>query len=580
MNKTYNTSEDFFSRKMFSRLLVPSMISYFGLAFGDIADAVVVGNKLGVVGLAAISFALPVFMFINVIIHGFGAGGSIVYSRLMGEGKDEDAVNNFNSVFKFSIILSVIFAVLGNLFIIPLLALLGVKGEDTGLFRVAYEYIRIIVSGLPLFTAAYILNYYLRNDGNEKIASIGFTFANVIDIILNIVFVLILDWGAKGAAYSTLIGQIIAIALYLPSVILHRNNLKFKLRGFKAKEAVKCFSIGFSSSVQYIFSFVFILSANNLLIRIGSDVGVAVFEIIQNTSMFILYIYEGVAKAAQPLVSTFYGERNQNGMRKILGYSMVSGCIFGGLCIILAMIFPEIVCRVFGISGSEVLKMGTVALRIYCISAFFAGVNLLLECYEQSKENKKDAFVIALLRGAVILIPLTLVFSLFGIKYFWWLFPTTEILTLIISVTYITVSRKKDKDDYSNVYTCTIASEQEVGEAIASVEAFCLDRNASPEQVYYVVMVFEELCVAIMKQFQDDNIGRIQVTVIAAMDGEFELHVRDNAVLYNPFEEECKKIDIESDFEESNIGILLIKSTAKEFFYRRYQGFSTLVVRI
>ena len=580
MNKTYNTSEDFFSRKMFSRLLVPSMISYFGLAFGDIADAVVVGNKLGVVGLAAISFALPVFMFINVIIHGFGAGGSIVYSRLMGEGKDEDAVNNFNSVFKFSIILSVIFAVLGNLFIIPLLALLGVKGEDTGLFRVAYEYIRIIVSGLPLFTAAYILNYYLRNDGNEKIASIGFTFANVIDIILNIVFVLVLDWGAKGAAYSTLIGQIIAIALYLPSVILHRNNLKFKLRGFKVKEAFKCFSIGFSSSIQYIFSFIFILSANNLIIRIGSDVGVAVFEIIQNTSMFILYIYEGVAKAAQPFVSTFYGERNQNGMRKILGYSMTSGCIFGGLCIILAMIFPEIVCRVFGISGSEVLKMGTVALRIYCISAFFAGVNLLLECYEQSKENKKDAFVIAILRGAVILIPLTFVFSLFGIKYFWWLFPTTEILTLIISVIYINVSRKKDKDDYSNVYTCTIASEQEVGEAIASVETFCLDRNASPEQVYYVVMVFEELCVAIMKQFQDDNIGRIQVTVIAAMDGEFELHVRDNAVLYNPFEEECKKIDIESDFEESNIGILLIKSTAKEFFYRRYQGFNTLVVRI
>ncbi len=572
-------NKDFFSRKMFTKLLVPSMISYAGLAFGDVADAVVVGNKLGVTGLAAISFALPVFMIINVIMHGFGAGGSIVYSRLLGEGRQEEAKNNFNSVFMVALLISVMLTIIGNVFFLPFLRVLGVDFDNVELFNTAAEYIRIIVSGFPLFTAAYVMNYYLRNDENERIASIGFTVANIIDIVLNIVFVLVLDMGAKGAAYSTLAGQIVAILFYLPCIVGVRHNLKFSFKSLSVKAAFKCFKTGFSSSVQYIFSFVFIWSANNILIKIGSDAGVAVFEIIQNASLFLLYIYEGVTKAAQPLISTFCGERNRMGMRKILKYSIVSGCLLGGAGITFVMLFPGLICDIFGVNEPEVVVLAIRAIRIYCIAAFFAGLNILIENYQQSCEKDRNAYVIALLRGAVVLIPVTYMFSFMGVNNFWWLYPVTEILSFVISLLWIKFYKNKDNIDFDKVYTCTISSVQEISDAMNGVESFCEENEASPEQVYYVTMVFEEICVAIMKQFTDYKEGRIQVTMIA-FENEFELHVRDNAVLYNPFEEKCETVCLSDDFDDESIGILLIKNTAKDFFYRRYQGFNSLVVRI
>lgn len=572
-------NKDFFSRKMFTRLLVPSMVSYAGLAFGDVADAVVVGNKLGVTGLAAISFALPVFMIINVIMHGFGAGGSIVYSRLLGEGRQEEAQKNFNGVFAVAMMISVILAIIGNVFFVPFLRVLGVNQDNVELFNTASEYIRIIVSGFPLFTAAYVMNYYLRNDENERIASIGFTVANIIDVVLNIVFVLMLDMGAKGAAYSTLIGQGVAILFYLPCIVSGKNNLRFSFVRLAIIDAFKCFKTGFSTSVQYIFSFVFIWSANNILMKTGSDTGVAVFEIIQNASLFLLYIYEGITKAAQPLISTFCGERNKMGMHKILKYSIVSGCLLGGVGIAFVMLFPGLVCRLFGVNEPEVTMLAIRAIRIYCIAAFFAGLNILIENYQQSCEKDKNAYVIALLRGAVVLIPVTYLFSMVGVNDFWWLYPVTEIVSFITSLLWIRFYKKEKKIDFDKVYTCTISSIQEISEAMNGVENFCEENEASPEQVYYVTMVFEEICVAIMKQFNDDKDGRIQVTMIAC-ENEFELHIRDNAVLYNPFEEKCDTVCLSDDFDDESIGILLIKNTAKDFFYRRYQGFNSLVVRI
>ena len=90
------TQKDYFIPKMFYRLMIPSVISSFGFALADMADALVVGQKLGEVGLAAISLCLPIFMLINLFMDGFGIGGSVLFSQRLGKGDIRNAQECFN----------------------------------------------------------------------------------------------------------------------------------------------------------------------------------------------------------------------------------------------------------------------------------------------------------------------------------------------------------------------------------------------------------------------------------------------------------------------------------------------------
>ncbi len=292
-------AEDYFSRKMFYRQFFPAILSSVGLAAGDMMDAVVVGQSMGVTGLAAISLTLPVFMVINVIMHGFGIGGSVRFATQLAQGKPEEALGGFQGVLGVTLLIGAALAVLGNLFLTPLLGLLGTTAADGLLFETSRAYVRIIVSGIPLFFFAYLLNYYLRNDDHEKIASLGFTVGNLSDIALNFVFVLLLNMGAAGAALATLAGQVVSIACYL-TALPWRKDVRISGKadeendylaenapqGAGAKGTLRllpfspdftgcfsCFRTGFSSSAAYLFSMLFLLAANHLLMRMSGSVG-------------------------------------------------------------------------------------------------------------------------------------------------------------------------------------------------------------------------------------------------------------------------------------------------------------------
>ena len=154
-------------------------------------DAIVVGQRLGSVGLASISLILPIYMVNCMLIHGLGLGGSIHYSRLSGDGKTQEAVNSFRGVLLLSMIFGVALAILGNIFIDPLLSLLGTKKADGTLFKGTKDYLQVLLASTPLFYLSNLLNYYLRNDENQHLAGIGSVTGNICDILFNILLVLI-----------------------------------------------------------------------------------------------------------------------------------------------------------------------------------------------------------------------------------------------------------------------------------------------------------------------------------------------------------------------------------------------------
>ena len=575
---------------MFRRLWVPAIISSVGWALSDMADSIVLGQKMGTVGLATIGLILPVYMVESMLAHGIGLGGSVRYARLMGEGKREEAKKNFSGMFILALIVSFAISILGLCLIEPLIGVLGTKPADGALFSATKAYLSIQLATAPLFFLSHLFNYYLRNDGSEKRAGAGSVIGNITDISLNFLFVLALEQGTGGAALATAIGQIVSVAIYLPGLFSEKHSLRFgsPSKGWFAS-SLKMLRSGLATSVSYLYQMVFFLLCNNILIRMngGSEVGIAVFDIIQSTSYLVLYLYEGTARAMQPILSTYHGEQNEPGRRSLLKIGFTVGVIVSNAIMSIIAVFPELACMVFGVKESSVKEIAFVALRFYAIGAFFAGISILICNYYQSYEREKPAFLIGTLRGVVILIPATLVCSQFGQNGFWCLFPITEILSLSIGLLILFIMRRSGKNTPQSIaedriFRRTIPStESDIGTASSDLEEFCERWEASPRQQYSVMMTVEELGLAILQHgFEGRDDGYIQITVIACEDGDFELRLRDDARTFDPFSLNTSRASSEEDVDMDSIGVLMIKERSKEFNYRRYQGFNSLFVKI
>lgn len=580
--RSENIKQDRFTDKMYFRLWLPAVISSLGWALSDMADAVVVGQRLGGLGLAAIGLILPVYMVNCLFAHSFGLGGSVKYARLLSEGKVKEAVVSFNQVLQNALLLSVLIALAGHLFMPQLLALLGTVPADGALYKATRDYLVVLVSAAPLFFLTNILNYYLRNDDNARKAGVGSLAGNISDIALSVLFVLGLGLGTKGAAMATAVGQVVAIAIYLPGIFGKNNVLRAKIVRPSLKEGTECFRNGFASSVTYLFQLVFILLANNILMRMSGETGVMVFDMIQNASYLILYLYEGTTRGLQPLLSTYFGEHNLKGSKRAMNLGLGSGCAAGAVVIAFVELFPELICALFGIAGGETGALACMALRIYAFGAFFGGISILIICRYQSEGMERRAFLLTALRGSVVLLPCMVLFALGGIKMFWWLFPVTEIGSLIIFASVIAFSGKGVAFDEERIFTETIGSSNEdVGGLIAHVREFCEKWDAKPSQTYLVTMSVEEICLAVMAKGFGAEGGYICVTLVADKSGDFELHIRYNALRdFDPFSLHAKKASLDEELDMNALGMQVIRKKVKEFFYRKYQGFDTLVVKI
>ena len=574
--------KDKFTGPMFRRLLIPAIISSLGWALSDMADAVVVGQKLGTVGLAAISLILPIYMINCAIVHGLGIGGSTNFTKLASEGKIKEAKENYTSIMFVGLVLSVLTAVLGNVFIDPLLKVLGTVKENGELFIKTKDYLRVLLSATPLFYFSNLFNYYLRNDNGEVIASVGSVTGNIVDIACNISFVLFFGLGTFGAALSTAIGQIVAIVIYCFGVFKKDNNLQLvKVTRENFNKALVCLKNGSATSIKYIYSVIFFLICNKALMYNPGEVGVAVFDLVQNTSYLIIYLYEGTSRAMQPIVSTYQGEHNVEGKRTIYVMGMYSGLLLGLVLILFILVYPNSMCLLFGISGTEAQATAEYVLRLYVVGAFFAGLNIINANYYQSCEQEKAPFLIETLRGAAVLLPLTFLFSLIENRtYFWLLFPLTEIITFVIFV----ILRKRfvvPELDENRIFQKTIQSNVEDITMFADqADEFCEKFDGTMKQQLVIRMTIEEISMAIVKhglKGRDD--GYLQITILALEDGLFEVHLRDNAITFNPFElVKDENIDLDSDF--SAVGVDVIKKQSKYFFYRRYQGFNSMIIRL
>lgn len=242
-------------------------------------------------------------------------------------------------------------------------------------------------------------------------------------------------------------------------------------------------------------------------------------------------------------------------------------------------IFSEGFAGIFGIDDPESIVLAGHAIKIFCIGALISGVGMIVSYFLQSIGMEKYAMVITCLRSCIVLMGMTLILCTVNVELFWYTMPVTEIITLMIMAAAL--HRRKCPDDDNCFMSYTLFDPEDIGGALEKTEAFCNEHGMGVKQTNMLVMFIEEICSAIINNaFCGKEEEYIQLTV-SIEDGGYILHVRDSAVTFNPFDMKTQRLGRVDDDEEfiDSMGVLMMKNKAKDFHYRRYQGFNMLTVK-
>ena len=573
-----------FVRRSFFRFFIPSLLSCLGIAAGGLADCIFVGNVIGPIGMTAISIGQPVYMLFNTISYSLSIGGSIHYASALGEGHADKGNRIFANVLFADLFLNITLCALGLLFLPQVLAFLGAGTPGTAVWSNCEALVRAQLLLVPIMFCQGPFYYFVNCDNDPKLAAAAFVTSNALDIIFNYIFVVRMDMGVAGSVYSTGVGAAAMILISLLHFVKKRGCLRFCRPQPPFKGILASFRTGFSTSVQYVYQFITILLCNRLLMSAGGELAVAVFGIVFNVSLVAASVYDAISMALQPMVSTFYGEKNRGNILSTVRLSFLVSLAVDLLLTALLLCFPRGIGYAFGLRTAAELVLGTQAIRIYALCLFPSGVNLVLTYYYQALGQEKLSWLLFTLRSLVFFLLYSVLFSRFGTALFWWVYPCMELSTLAAVCLY-----NRSRGTWSclppedgRIFSAFLDSRSaDPGQTAGEVSAYMERIDASPVQSYFAAIAVEEICGVILRESFAQEDGYIQFTIVPQDDGTIALHLRDNARRhFNPFALDTDAIDLDSGEGLDAIGVKMIKSKAKEFFYRRYAGFNTLVVRI
>lgn len=411
----------------FMKYVSLNILGMVGVSCYILADTFFIAKALGATGIAALNLSISVYSLIHGIGLMLGIGGASRYSILVSQRKDKKANLVFSTALKTGIITGLIFALIG-LFGTTGIAL--ALGADQTTLPLTRNYLSTILFFSPFFLLNNILLAFVRNDHNPRLAMVAMLVGSFSNIILDYVFMFPLKMGMFGAAFATGLAPILSIGILLIHFTKGNHRLVFRKGQFVWSILPDLFRLGSSALINEVSSAVVLITFNLVILKLEGNLGLAAYGIGANLALVVIAVFTGLAQGIQPLISKYYGIKNDELLRKVRRYAFVSSVSIA-LIIYLGVIFcgKEMI-AVFNSGNHPVIaRLAKNGLQIYFLGFFFAGVNIVTAMYLSATEAARDAFLISISRGFVIITPMVFILSSFWGMYGVWLsFVLTELI--------------------------------------------------------------------------------------------------------------------------------------------------------
>ncbi len=422
--------------KLLIKQAVPASIGILVMSLNILVDTIFVGNWIGPNAIAAINVVLPVSFFIAALGMAIGAGGSSIISRAIGAKNPKRALRTFGNQITLTLVLTVSLAALGLVFIDEIIPAFGGKG---GIYEPAEIYYTIVLYGVPFLALCMMGNTVIRAEGKPKFAMYAMMIPSVGNLVLDYVFINVLDYGMYGAAWATTGSYMLCLAFIIWFFLSKNSELKIQNCHFGLDLSIvkEIGSLGFVTlSRQATVSITYLLM-NNILFNLGGESSVTAYAIVGRMLMFALFPVYGITQGFLPIAGFNYGAEKFKRVRESILTAIKYAALLATLVFVFLMLFPESITKMFT-QDETVFTETPSAMRWVFAATPIIAIQLIGAAYFQAVGKAIPALLLTITRQGLFFIPLILILpKYYGELGVWMAFPIADILSTIVTAYFL-----------------------------------------------------------------------------------------------------------------------------------------------
>lgn len=438
--------------KLILQFAIPSILTMLVNALYNFTDKIFVGQGIGAVGMAATTVSMPVMSIMVAIATLVGAGGNALLAIRLGEGKKEEAERILGNSVVLVTLLSLIFTVLGELFVGPVLLAFG---ADQEILPYATTYLRFVVGGMVFQSLSSAICNYIRTEGNPTRAMISSSSGVVVNIVLDALFVLVFKWGIAGAAAATVIAQMVSCFMVLSYFTIGKKSsirLRFSTLRIHVPTAVSSIQLGFAGFAGQIMASVVNVLLNTSLKyyagvegAVSTSVAISAIGITTGIGGICVMCAFGIQQAVQPIMGYNYGAKKYDRLRQtvFMGCGMGFAMLFVGYLAV--MFFTEPLIRLFGsVESAAAMEYTVYTVRTYNLCMPLIAITSVCSNYFVATGQAIKGTILSMARQVFGLIPLMLILPrFFGLSGVVASYPLADFIVCSVVVCMMAVELKK-----------------------------------------------------------------------------------------------------------------------------------------
>lgn len=434
-------SDHFTYKKLLLFVLSSVLMMVFTSIYG-VVDGFFVSNYAGKTAFAAVNFILPLMMILGGLGFMMGTGGSALIAMNLGAGKKDRANRFFSMVIEFTIIMGIVFTILGHIFLKKIAILMGATDS---MLPYCLIYGRILLTFITFFMLQNMFQGLMVTAGKPQLGFAITVGAGVSNIFLDFLFVGILGWGVTGAAVATIISQCFGgLAPLLYFALVEDQELKFRIVRLEAGPLIHACGNGSSELASNVSTSVVSIVYNAQLLKYAGENGVAAYGVIMYVAFIFIAMFMGYSIGAAPIISFHFGAGNHSELQNMRKKSLRIMAVSGVSMMLIAQLLAGTLATIYVGYDQALLTLTVRAFHIYTLAFILSGINIFASSFFTALNNGPISALIAFMRSLVFELLSVLILPLiFGIDGIWSAVFVAEVMAFIMSMFFMLKYKKK-----------------------------------------------------------------------------------------------------------------------------------------